>query len=53
MKKTIVKIISVLLLIAGICIGAVCNGILAFLGAFILAYIGIMGLLPKEWILYY
>ena len=53
MKKTIVKIISALLLVGGICIGALCHGVLAFLGAFILAYIGLLGLLKKEWIFYY
>lgn len=52
MKKTITNTIAALALIAGIIIGAVCHGVLAFLGAFALAYAGLITLLSKntDWI---
>lgn len=52
MKRILTNVIAVLALVAGIVIGAVCHGVLAFLGAFALAYVGAVTLLSKntDWI---
>lgn len=52
MKRKVINVIATIAVIAGIVIGAVCNGILAFLGAFALAYVGAVTLLAKntDWI---
>jgi hypothetical protein len=53
MKKATIKVLSAAALVGGLVLGAVCNGLLAFLGALALAYAGALGLLGKEEILYY
>lgn len=52
MKRTATNLLAALALVAGIVIGAVCHGILAFLGAFALAYCGAVTLISKntDWI---
>ena len=53
MKKATTKTLAVLALIAGLVIGAVGNGLLAYIGGVMLATIGLLTLLGKEEVLYY
>ena len=52
MKRNLINITAALAVIAGIVIGAVCHGILAFLGAFALAFAGTVTLISgnTDWI---
>ena len=51
-KKVFVSILCILAIIAGVCIGAVCEGILAFLGSLFLAIGGAFKLIDinTDWI---
>lgn len=53
--RTTVNILAVLAIVAGLVIGAACHGVLAFLGAFILAYLGTVALIKMntDWICNY
>lgn len=48
MKKHIVNILAALAVVAGICIGAVCQGILALLGGVSLAWAGAVTLIGRN-----
>ena len=52
MKKRITNAAALLALLAGIGIGAVCSGIAAFLGGFLLAYAGALTLITgnTDWL---
>lgn len=52
MKRNIINILATLAVIAGLTIGAACQGILAFLGAFALAFVGAVTLISgnTDWI---
>lgn len=52
MKRTITNTIAALAVIAGIVIGAVCHGILAFLCAIALSWVGAVALINynTDWI---
>lgn len=52
MKRKVINVIATIAVIAGIIIGAVCHGILAFIGALALAWAGAVTLLSKntDWI---
>lgn len=48
MKKRIIDILAVLALLAGLCIGAVCQGILALMGGVALAWAGAVTLIGRN-----
>lgn len=54
MKRKVINVIATIAVIAGIVIGAVCHGILAFLGALALAWAGGVTLINgnTDWIWY-